>query len=38
MGNDDDVNVNYVARPRSPSQRADLVRFVGGKGNDFAAA
>lgn len=37
MGNSYHVDVNHVAGPRSPGQRADLVRLVAGKGNNFTA-
>ena len=35
MGNNDHVDVNHVAAPRSPGQRADVVRFVADKGNNL---
>ena len=38
MGNDDDVDVDHVARIRYPGKIAGLVRFADGEVKDFAAS
>ena len=37
MSDGHDVDVNDVARLRFPGQGADLVRFLGGEREEFAA-